>query len=641
MQIPQESTAASGRDTGAAWTLRLIGAFCLTGPNGEVAISARKNRGLLAILALAPGRSVSREQVCNLLWSDRSDEQARSSLRQSLAVLRKELGPPGAEVLQTPGDRLSLQPMATDVTAVHEAARTDNAELLRRAAAQLTGPLLPDLSIRDAAFEDWLTAARRGLEDAAVTVLERLTRQTTGAERIGYARRLVQTDPLREAAHHLLIESYQATGEAGLAQRQREEMRRIFRDELGIEPAAPPSATPPIPPAVALPASAADTARPVVAVQPLAAGDGDAMLAHGFSVDLAHALRRFGEIVVLFADRNLSPALVPSCELRGAFRRSGDRLRISIHLSRPATGELLWSEVFDRGTDDLFAMQDEVIEACVYRIVRNTNRQALISRHRSAIHDVGAHELFLQGRENVYLLTPESLAEAEQLLSRALQLDPHHATALAWLAEVNFLRWWAGWAGTGDGALRECLRLARRAVDLDPADGFAWAELGQAQTFLRDYDGARVALDRALGQNAHDPDIITIHAFHLLFAGDAAAADAAIRGAMRRDPTGHYGLVHGMILLRLGHWRDAETSLSQVRNRVPDTHLWTAAACAMQGNLSASRAALAAYGRAARVTGSLDAAAGQALARNAFRYRSDADAIRQAVLAALGTGPGG
>jgi DNA-binding SARP family transcriptional activator len=57
-----------------------------------IAISAKKNRALLAVLALSPGMTATRERLAGLLWGDRPDEQARSSLRQSLAALRKELG---------------------------------------------------------------------------------------------------------------------------------------------------------------------------------------------------------------------------------------------------------------------------------------------------------------------------------------------------------------------------------------------------------------------------------------------------------------------------------------------------------------------------------------------------------------------
>jgi DNA-binding SARP family transcriptional activator len=72
--------------------LGLLGVFEMRGAaDRPIAVSAKKSRGLLAILALSP--SVPREKLANLLWSERGDAQARSSLRQTLASLRRDLGP--------------------------------------------------------------------------------------------------------------------------------------------------------------------------------------------------------------------------------------------------------------------------------------------------------------------------------------------------------------------------------------------------------------------------------------------------------------------------------------------------------------------------------------------------------------------
>jgi DNA-binding SARP family transcriptional activator len=73
--------------------LALLGEFAATdGAGKEIAISAKKSRALLAILALSSSGSATRDRLAGILWGDRADEQARSSLRQALAVLRKELG---------------------------------------------------------------------------------------------------------------------------------------------------------------------------------------------------------------------------------------------------------------------------------------------------------------------------------------------------------------------------------------------------------------------------------------------------------------------------------------------------------------------------------------------------------------------
>ena len=73
--------------------IRLLGGFELRSGDGrDVAPAGRKVRALAACLALSPGQPWPREKLMALLWSDRAEEQARASLRQALAELRRPFG---------------------------------------------------------------------------------------------------------------------------------------------------------------------------------------------------------------------------------------------------------------------------------------------------------------------------------------------------------------------------------------------------------------------------------------------------------------------------------------------------------------------------------------------------------------------
>ena len=109
-KMPRKEEALVG------FRLSLLGEFALSAPGGHVvAITGKKNRALLAVLALSPGQTMTRERLSSLLWGDRGEEQARNSLRQSLAVLRKELGPDGNKLILSHGEALTLQMGATAV----------------------------------------------------------------------------------------------------------------------------------------------------------------------------------------------------------------------------------------------------------------------------------------------------------------------------------------------------------------------------------------------------------------------------------------------------------------------------------------------------------------------------------------------
>src|SRR5690242_6380828 len=77
-------------------TLRIItlGTLCVRGERGIVAGAAAQPRrmALLALLARAGDRGVTREKLTALVWPDSDEERARRAITQSIYALRQELG---------------------------------------------------------------------------------------------------------------------------------------------------------------------------------------------------------------------------------------------------------------------------------------------------------------------------------------------------------------------------------------------------------------------------------------------------------------------------------------------------------------------------------------------------------------------
>ena len=76
-------------------TLYLAGPLCISNSAGQIDALSRRAQAMLVYLACQPGMRAERGLLADLLWSDRGEVQARASLRQELAVLRKAL-PDGA-----------------------------------------------------------------------------------------------------------------------------------------------------------------------------------------------------------------------------------------------------------------------------------------------------------------------------------------------------------------------------------------------------------------------------------------------------------------------------------------------------------------------------------------------------------------
>ncbi|UWQ20154.1 tetratricopeptide repeat protein [Jannaschia sp. W003] len=120
--------------------LHLTGSFRITRRDGAAPGSpSRRGRAMLAYLACQPGLRAERGLIADLLWSDRSEAQARASLRQELSLLRRQF--PGGAIA---ADRLEvwLDPALVAVD------------------ADGGGEFLQGFDLPSEGFEDWLRMER-------------------------------------------------------------------------------------------------------------------------------------------------------------------------------------------------------------------------------------------------------------------------------------------------------------------------------------------------------------------------------------------------------------------------------------------------------------------------------------------------
>lgn len=194
--------------------LNLLGRFA-AGIDGEpsrmLPLSAPRHRALLAYLAMQPGLVETRERLAALLWGDRSDRQARQSLRQCLLTLRQEFQAVGAAPLIVGRETVALDDttVTVDVGEFLALAQSDDLADLTRAAELYRGPFLDALSVDAESFGAWLSNERSRMVATAAHVFEqcaaREERAGHGLQAIDAAKRLVALDPMREPAQRLLI----------------------------------------------------------------------------------------------------------------------------------------------------------------------------------------------------------------------------------------------------------------------------------------------------------------------------------------------------------------------------------------------------------------------------------------------------
>lgn len=228
----------------ASLQLVLLGGFQARAAGQEINVPGRKERALLAFLAMPVGEARSRDKLAGLLWSDRGDTQARESLKQAVFKLRKSLD--GVQPSPLRADRefvtLDMEAVTVDVAEFEQLIDAGTMEALAQAAALYRGDLLDGLDLRDLAFEEWLLIERQRLRNLAREALAKLLdRHMSGDahDQAGdAARRLLSLDPLREAAHRALMRIYAEQGQTALALKQYQLCRDALQSELGVRPEA-------------------------------------------------------------------------------------------------------------------------------------------------------------------------------------------------------------------------------------------------------------------------------------------------------------------------------------------------------------------------------------------------------------------
>src|SRR6516165_2301831 len=210
--------------------IRLLGRPCADAAQAR----GHKPWAITAYLVLAGG-PVSRDRLIALLFEDADDPAG--TLRWNLGQVRRLLGRPDA----LRGRVLSLRDtdVAFDVDLLTQGRWQDAVELPSLGSELLEGLQFP----HSPAYEVWLLGERRRLAAVTESLLHEaaLSAMSTGnlADAVRWASRLVGLNPRADSHQELLIRAYAISGDQAAARRQLESAVRLFRRELGCDPAPP------------------------------------------------------------------------------------------------------------------------------------------------------------------------------------------------------------------------------------------------------------------------------------------------------------------------------------------------------------------------------------------------------------------
>lgn len=290
--------------------------------------------------------------------------------------------------------------------------------------------------------------------------------------------------------------------------------------------------------------------RPSLALLPFQdlSGDESDVLARGLTVDLHSRLARLSGLFVIALESasqfSIRQNSVTSIGRRlgvryiahGSTQKSGDRIRVTINLIETESQQVVWSEHYDRIFDDLFLVQDEMVNTMVSTILPELERAEMERSRLLPTENLDAWACYHRAMWHNFRFTTLDSGEARALLVKAMEIDPRFSRAYAGLSFNHFLHAFLNTDSEPEEHVRLSLEYAQQSVSLDSRDAMAHWVMGRALFLSREHDQALLSLDRALLANPNYAQGRYARGFVKNYAGKADSAIADLDTSRRLSP---------------------------------------------------------------------------------------------------------
>lgn len=513
--------------------------------SAQLEITNRRALIILAMLSINPGQALSRDFVSKLIWEGRFKPQARASLRQCLHDLKRELQKFDLDILEISNTQLAVKPdlIDTDLKALEMAIRERDDKRATQLLLELSGnPLLANIDL-GAALDKWL-ASQRG----QVTNRIRMSTQNLLST--------LRANGLNER-HDALEQAWQAwSGVSRLRQRSGLAILPLKQiDELGGD-------------WFLADAVVEELTSRLGGLSGLAlAGQTSVEAVAGSSLTLPQMAEKLG--VTHF--------------IEGAVHRSTSSVKLSIRLIEGVSGKQIWSDQIIQPETYFFDQRRLIGENAVAGMSQAMGLKQNSRLVRTMTSSREAYALYLQGRTLTKRVTLQGgLSKAVELLEQALEIDPGFAECWTALAEAH-IHVAVYTPSLERVALSEkAASCARRALDLDPNQGYAYAILSIHEWTCFNPAGALEYALEAYRLEPNNADVTLRLGSTLLYLGRTREALPYVEAAIEQDPV--YGRNYVMLCvahLNLGNLEAAERAGQRMVDLgTPGFHLAVAQAAA-------------------------------------------------------------
>jgi adenylate cyclase len=269
----------------------------------------------------------------------------------------------------------------------------------------------------------------------------------------------------------------------------------------------------------------------------------------GLAEDLINDLAKIDDLKVAartscfsFRDRNINvrevgELLNVSNVLEGSIRRgAGKNLRITVKLINASDGFCIWSEQYNRDSEELFDVQDEITSSIISALKVKLLLGEKTDLKRRYTENTAVYELYLRGLFHSHQQTGKDLRISNEFFRQAIAIETNFAPAYAGIALNLSTLWYFGVTAPNE-IVPEWRKMANRALEISKNLPEAHYAIATIQFYYdRDWTAAEKSYRRAIELNPNSAEAYWRFGMFLAACGQHKEAVAIAKQAAELDP---------------------------------------------------------------------------------------------------------
>jgi adenylate cyclase len=253
--------------------------------------------------------------------------------------------------------------------------------------------------------------------------------------------------------------------------------------------------------------------KPSIAVLPFANLSGDPVkdyLSDGITEEIINALSKSPLFFVIARNstftykgkavkvQQVAEDLGVQYVLEGSVQWSGDRVRITAQLIDALKGHHLFSQRYDRELKDIFALQDEITMKVMSAMGISFGGGEVPIWSKKGTKSLDAYLKWMQAANYTQNFNKENAVIARRLAKESLTLDPEYADPYTTLAATNIIEVYVGASASPRESLAQAEKLAEKAIELDASHVLANTQLSIIYVFKRQFEKALIQAEHSI-----------------------------------------------------------------------------------------------------------------------------------------------